>query len=143
VDVEALTGFGDGYLVAALGIIVVVASILTIVASAWQRAIAPVIATSGFLIAGVALYDAFQVRRGSKYFPESVLSGEVYDVDAGLALWLTLGFGIMIALTGTTLLLLPRAARGLAIKETIIHALDTLQNKTDTNPPKKHGNIPL
>ena len=25
----------------------------------------------------------------------------------------------------------------------IIRALEMLQNKTDTNPPKKHGNIPL
>jgi propionyl-CoA carboxylase beta chain len=25
----------------------------------------------------------------------------------------------------------------------IIRALEMLQNKTDSNPPKKHGNIPL
>jgi propionyl-CoA carboxylase beta chain len=25
----------------------------------------------------------------------------------------------------------------------IIKALEMLKNKTDTNPPKKHGNIPL
>jgi propionyl-CoA carboxylase beta chain len=25
----------------------------------------------------------------------------------------------------------------------VIRALEMLQNKTDTNPPKKHGNIPL
>ena len=27
--------------------------------------------------------------------------------------------------------------------EEIIRALEMLQNKTDQNPPKKHGNIPL
>ncbi|MBI4295421.1 MAG: acyl-CoA carboxylase subunit beta [Chloroflexi bacterium] len=32
----------------------------------------------------------------------------------------------------------PRATRS-----KIIHALEMLQNKRDTNPPKKHGNIPL
>ena len=25
----------------------------------------------------------------------------------------------------------------------VIRALEMLQNKTDSNPPKKHGNIPL
>ena len=109
VQVHALTGFGDGYLVLVFGTVAVIAGVLAAVVPSRQHLLALVISATGIFIAGIALNDLLQIRPGSKYWPEFILGGEIYDLNAGIALWLILVLGVTLVVASAVLLLRRRS----------------------------------
>jgi hypothetical protein len=109
-QIEGLSGFGDGYIVAALGAMAALAAALIFLVPRSRRLIAPFLALTAVLISGVAANDILLAKRGSKYFPVFTPGSEVFDVDAGIALWATLVLGIAITL-GSILLFASEAPR--------------------------------
>jgi len=113
IDLTGMSGFGDGYLVAALAAIAAVLAARAILLPSERRLSAVGVAVSGLTSFGVALYDA--VHDWGVYDP-GTLWGNIYEpsqdlTDIAPALWATLMLSATLGLAGLTLTLLHERRR--------------------------------
>ena len=99
-DVYGMTALGDGKVVGALATAVIVLALASFGLASLRQLLASGIAITGFVIFGIALYDALydwgSGRQGGHL-------NQPLDVEIAVGLWLTLALGLTIGIAGLVL----------------------------------------
>jgi ABC-type Fe3+-siderophore transport system permease subunit len=103
-EVEGLTDFGDAYLIAAAGALILVVSGIALVKPSLRLVALPVLA-AGAAAFGIALFDTLRDFKAPCSGPGVSNISRCVDGDPTVALWVVAGLGLLVAMLAATSLL--------------------------------------